>query len=436
MTDPLDRIFSAPEPLAPPQGHFDAISRRAKRRRTRQVSVVSAVFVLVVGVGTTAGAVLHQRGQDQPSVTANGGQSNSPALKDAPASSEPSVDPSDAHKQLPEGTASLPSQFKPYSVSTVATTTYVIGSSNSCDGANCAALVRSTNNRQSWLTVPAPKAPTASSTAAPTTTPDGTVREVRFATQANGWAYGGALYSTHNGGTTWHSQSVGGAVLDMAIKGGKAYALVSRCTSSCDQVVMLATDIHQDNWAPVAGVQAGSASGQLAFGQGGIAQVGNRTYTYRSQQWHSAAAPCQNTPRSVTASASSARLFALCPTGDAGAGSASYTTRYSDDNGQTWNDASANSLRLSNAQQTTFAAANSRTLMVGDSDPSIGSPSLQLSQDAGSSYSTVGPERTDGWRYVGAVTSNRLVALPATPDGKLYVSNDAGSDWQSVNLAG
>jgi hypothetical protein len=437
MTDPFDRIFSTPEPLAPPQGHFDAISRRAKRRRMRQVGVVSAVFVLVVGVGTTAGAVLHQRGQEQPPISATGTETPVPQLQDAPASDGPSDDPSDAKASLPDGTLPLPSQFKPYSVSTVVGTTYVLGSSNNaCSGAKCAALVRSTDNRQGWRTVPAPKAPTASSAAPATTTPDGTVREVRFATQMNGYAYGGALYSTHNGGTTWRSQPVGGAVLDLAIKGTTAYALVARCSASCDQVEMLSTDIYKDGWAPVAGVQAGK-SGQLSFGRGGIAQVGNRIYTYNaSKQWKSATAPCQATPRAVTASASSTRLFALCPSGDAGAGSASYTTRYSDDNGQSWTNASGDGLRLSNVQQTTFTAASSRTLVVGDSDPSIGSPSLQVSRNAGGSYSTVGPEHTGGWRYVGASSASQLVALPATPDGKLYVSNDDGSDWQNINLAG
>ncbi|WP_163511796.1 hypothetical protein [Fodinicola acaciae] len=439
MSDPLDRIFSRPEPLAPPQGHFDTISRRAKGRKMRQAGVVCAAFVLVAGVGTAGAAVLHNR--------ANSGDAT--ALATNPSSprpqtfSEKSATPraTDSGLQKPVGSAKLPTGFKPYSVTTVAATTYVLGDSTNCGGKKCTVMVRKEGPGQPWRTVPGPQAPTAAATAAPEQTEQDTVREVRFATQLHGFAYGGGLYSTHNGGASWHKQPVGGTVLDLAIKDGTAYALVGQCDSgTCSQVAMWSSATRQDDWQQVSGVPAGSGSGELSFGRGGVALVGKQVYAFRDGAWKAAAAPCDSDqPRSIAASAAASRLFAICPSGDAGAGNASYTTVYSDDSGRSWQQQKASALRLSNAPQTTFTSASSTVLLVGDADPSIGEPRLQVSRDGGDTFHTVAgglPDRTGGWRYVGAIDAQSLVALPAQADGNLFTSSDAGEDWSATDLSG
>ncbi|GAA1709044.1 sialidase family protein [Fodinicola feengrottensis] len=440
MTDPLDRIFAQPEPLAPPQGHFGAIAARAKRRKMRRAGVVSAVLVLVVGVGTAGGAVLHQRGEQPPTIAADGSQSPPPQVyKDAPDAASSNPTPANPASGIPKGALPLPTHFQPFSVSTIVATTYVMGNSTGCGRSKCTSVVRSTDNRQSWRTLPGPKAATPGQFDTAETSPVDDVREVRFATQMHGWAYGGGLYSTHDGGASWHQQSVGGTVLDLAIKNSTAYALVGQCGgTSCDTVTLMSTDIHSDGWKAVSGVKPGAGSGQLSFGQGGVAIIGSQVYVFQDARWRAAAAaPCSVRPRSVTASAGSGRIFALCPAGDSGAGSSSFTTVYSDDQGQSWHG-SGTPVRLSNAAQTTFTAASSRTVLIGDSDSSIGTPNLQVSRDAGNTFATVSslPKKTGGWRYVGATSASSLVALPATPDGSLYVSVDTASDWDSLPLSG
>lgn len=440
MSDPMERIFARPEPLAPPQGQFDTISRRAKGRKMRQAGVFCAAFVLVAGVGTAGAAVLHNRGGDGAPATTLA-TDTSPPTPQTFAGRSASAAPNDSTLAKPPGDAKLPTGFKPYSVTTVAATTYVLGDSTNCNGAKCTVMVRKEGPGQPWRTLPRLQAQTAAVTAAPEQSTPDTVRDVRFASQLHGFAYGGGLYSTHNGGASWHKQDVGGTVLDLAIKDSTAYALVGQCDNgNCSQVAMWRSGSKQDDWQQVSGVRSGSGGGQLSFGRGGIALVGELVYAYRGSVWQAAAKPCgDGQPRSVTASAGSARLFAICPSGDAGAGNASYTTVYSDDSGRSWQRQRDSALRLSNAPQTTFTSASANVLVIGDADPSIGEQRLQVSRDGGDTYRTVTgglPAKTGGWRYVGAVDSQSLVALPAVPDGNLFTSPDAGVDWSATDLAG
>jgi photosystem II stability/assembly factor-like uncharacterized protein len=439
MSDPMDRIFSRPEPLAPPQGHFDTISRRAKSRKMRQAGVACAAFVLVVGVGTAGAAVLHNRGTGgDPATLATGTNSPEPKLF-SDRSAAPA--PTDSGLSKPVGSAKLPTDFKPYSVTTVSQTTYVLGDSTNCGGQRCTVMVRKEGPGLPWRTLPQLHVTTAAATVAPEQAQQDTVREIRFSAQLHGFAYGGGLYSTHNGGASWHKQDVGGTVLDLAIKDGVAYAMVGQCSGgSCSQVAMWRSGAKQDDWQQLSSVRSGSGTGELSFGQGGVAMVGERVYAYRNHTWQAAAQPCASAkPRSVTASAGSPRLFAICPTGDAGAGNATYTTVYSDDSGRSWQRQRDAALRLSNTQQTTFTSASANVLVIGDADPSIGEPRLQVSRDGGDSYRPVNgglPSKDGGWRYVGAVDSQSLVALPATPDGNLFTSSDAGLDWSATDLDG
>ena len=61
----------------------------------------------------------------------------------------------------------------------------------------------------------------------PTTVEDGTtVRDVRFGDAQNGWLYGGAFYTTHDGGSTWSADaSLPNDVVDLAAASGHVWAV-------------------------------------------------------------------------------------------------------------------------------------------------------------------------------------------------------------------
>ncbi|HEY5050389.1 MAG TPA: hypothetical protein VII50_05775 [Acidothermaceae bacterium] len=61
----------------------------------------------------------------------------------------------------------------------------------------------------------------------PTTVEDGTtVRDVRFGDAQNGWLYGGAFYTTHDGGSTWSADTaLPNDVVDVAAASGHVWAV-------------------------------------------------------------------------------------------------------------------------------------------------------------------------------------------------------------------
>jgi hypothetical protein len=55
------------------------------------------------------------------------------------------------------------------------------------------------------------------------------VSEIRFADTLDGWAYGPALYATHDGAANWARVNVGGSVVALETAGGYVDAVVSSC---------------------------------------------------------------------------------------------------------------------------------------------------------------------------------------------------------------
>lgn len=444
MTDPFDRLRQPVEPLAPPGGTFDMLLARARRRRTaRAAAAVALATVMVAGAGGLALTV----GRPSP-----GGRLEGPAGGGAPSASVrptptagapgPSTIPSATRPEapavpLPHGP--VPAGFLPYSVTSVgAGVTYLLGDAP-CRAVPCTSVVRSTDGGRSWVGVPAPKAPLPRWQDG-RLSPRSTVRDLRFASTKNGWAYGGALYATHDAGGSWQAVDVGGAVLDLATDGTTTYAVVATCDPqgySCTSAHLRSTPASRDQWQDVPGV-AGANYGQLSLGSGqGVALLvrssGNARLFIRSgSQWRAVTPPCGTRLSAATASASSPRLLALC--GEGAAGSVYLTTYVSDDAGRSWHRQPGSPLQLASGTLLTTAAATSDLLLAASLSPDFPNP-LARSGDGGRSWTDAGaPSLQGGWRYVGASSASSLVALPGRPDGSVWTSRDGGLHWAAFRF--
>jgi hypothetical protein len=411
------------------------------RRRRRNVALLVAAIVATAAVGAGAGVYLHQRSAHGRSVAVSSGSPSPTPGASGSASPTPSRSPDPAEALgLPRG-GGVPAGFVAASATTTARgITYLLGSAP-CATPPCGALVR--YDGLHWRGVPAPAVAVALKD--PSARP-GTVRDVRFGTPRDGWAYGGALWSTHDGARNWRPVDVGGAVVDLASDGTTAYAAVSACTGSAGdcRVRLRSTPVGRDDWRDVPGVAAAGSEARLSIGDGtaAVSFVDSRVvYVRHGGAWSAADVPCPDGTPEVVGSASSPRLFAFC--GSPGAGSVDYLIRYSDD-GRTWTDVplGTDHLRIPNGPFTSFTAPSSTVLLAASGGPSLGGR-VMVSRDGGATWAAASghgglpdldSSQGGGWRYVGASSASRVVALAAVPRDGYWVSHDSGRTWQTITV--
>jgi hypothetical protein len=284
--DPVDDwLERETQPLQPPAGTFEAISRRAHNRKMGKLFVVATSAAVVVGAALAVPSVLAPRtspplanglstghttaptpsaGKSVPSVATNGATPNQTHLPGAASGSA-------AATGYPVG-GQVPANFQPTSVTFIGQNAgWAIGQGGTpgkCANANasiCTSVVLTQDGGRTWRGVTAP----------------GTnyVSGIRFFNGQDGWAYGPQLWSTHDWGNTWQPVDTGGMVVtDLETEGGRAYAVWARCsmtpqtpsitffgTQQCTGFGLETTPAGSDNWAPVTFNGTGGSSTTLTL---------------------------------------------------------------------------------------------------------------------------------------------------------------------------
>ena len=278
--DPLDSwLDQQVQPLPPPPGTFELVTRRARRRKMRKlaVTVVSAAAVVAAVViatppllslnvkptplaGSAAGS--------QSSPTASGGeQPYGTATRSSP--KPPTTPPSLAAPAY----GPVPPNFQPVSVTFVSTSSaWVIGQAgtpgtcaNKSNPYICTSIAFTNDAGGTWHGGPAPA----------TTGPSGAqgVSGIRFLDGTSGWAFGPELWATHDAGKTWSQVDTHGArVTDLETAGNRAFALWATCpggastgfAAGCTSYTLMTTTASSDNWTPVGSATTGLSSGGAA----------------------------------------------------------------------------------------------------------------------------------------------------------------------------
>ena len=298
--DPVDRWLNQQVwPMAPPDGTFEQITRRARRRKVRNaaVSVTSAAAVAVaVAISVSLGLLggLGSSGPGRVAIAASGTKtpggttSQSPmgtGTKEPSSTAKASVLPSSTGSSTgtlgPNSPGWLPGQFIPATVTWVSQSEgYVMGQAGTkgqCgahkDSDICTSIAVTHDYGKTWAGVPAPVTRAASGLTG--------VSQMRFLDGVNGWAYGPELWATHDGGLTWKQvKAPPGSnqqqVTDLETVNLRAYALWADCTdaATCRSYTLMSTPAGEDVWTPVSGVPAnlsagGNTPGSASFELGG-----------------------------------------------------------------------------------------------------------------------------------------------------------------------
>jgi photosystem II stability/assembly factor-like uncharacterized protein len=326
----------------------------------------------------------------------------------------------------------VPTGFVAWSVTFVSDRqAYVLGDAP-CHRPPCTSVVRTLDGGRSWRGVPAPRAPLPARAPTGTAQSPETVHQIRFATEQDGYAYGGGLWATHDGARTWRRVSGLDTVLDLEIDGRTAYAVVGHCAGlgRC-RSGLLASPVSADRFRPVTGLEprpAGGLDGAVSTAAGlTVFSFDHARYIHRrTGGWTRMTEPCQPLGGAVVAPASGATLTAYCAEG--AAGSVHLTIRQSTDLGQHWTTVPGAALRLPNGL-TAVTAGSATTLAASAAVPDLGG-GLAVSRDHGRTWSAVPtPANSIGWRYVGARSATALAALVDPPAPTLWTSDTAGRTW-------
>ena len=467
MSEPRDELDSwlsvQVQPLLPPPGTFERVSRQGRRRRARRaalaiggaVAFAAAAAVVIPQVAIPA----LETGRQVSAADATHGPAASPQHP-TPVASSPV--PAPTGSPGPAGTTAPP----PLSVTFVGVSTgWVMGqaiAAGPCDqptAPGCVVLQRTDTAGGAWRTVSPP----------PTHGPAGAtgVSQVRFLTPSDGWAFGPQLWATHNGGQTWTQIPTGGLrVTALETRGQRVFAVWARCTgtgadfaSHCTGFTVYSSPAGSDGWAPVSTTvtagpgPAGSAASLLLTGTTAylLAPAGNllagpltgtslqpvqqATGTPGEQATGTsgllATPPCAAGPAQsdgqpsralLAAGASPGGLDLLC-SGPAAGGQQSKTVYASADGGQTWRRAG----QAPAAGTASFLSGSpSGTLVLATS---LG---IEVSTDGGASWSAAsGAMPPGGFVYAGMTTDAQGVAVPADPSQHaVWFTYNGGGTWQ------
>ena len=332
----------------------------------------------------------------------------------------------------------VPSGFAPASVTFVsAEDGWVLGTAP-CTSDICTSIVRTTDGGRHWTGVPAPRSPYSRT--------DG-VTTLRFADRTDGFAFGAALWATHDGAQTWHRVSMPGEVDDLVAAGDTVYASVS-CTGGCHEpTTVYRSPAGVDHWEKTSfpGAPGSSRVTLVSHGQDVWAVSGKTVdgtgfwHTSGDGQWQPLPDPCtafgQLWRLQYVAPTSATDLYLLCAGGVA-AGSQPKQVLHSTDAGRHAESTGGEQVSRTGDVEGLTAAPAGRTVLVSARS---GASVVYRSPDGARHWSQVLSAGDGGLGYhdVGFTTAQQAVAVHGSPTAsthQLLISDDAGAHWNVVHF--
>jgi photosystem II stability/assembly factor-like uncharacterized protein len=398
------------------------------RLRSEALAVAAALVVALAVVAVVLGVNHASRASHPASHRTT--QHSRPAVKSRPSRSTrhtPAPAATNPATQVivgPRG-GPVPAAFVPRSFTAISELTWWLLGSAPCASPPCTSIVRTTDGGGTFVGIPAPRSALAGSPSQPGVT------DVRFADRLNGFAFGGSLYVTHDGGASWHPVELGGgSVTALAISAGEVYGIVSPQGGAPGR--LMRSPVGADSWITLR-APGGVSYGLWARGRDVLVQSASAKNvllvsrdsgaTFAQYPSPSVGLPCDfEEPAPGT-------IWAHCATG-----TMSGVWR-SVDSGRSFRQASFCNCppraNLALVNSAAFAAASASTAVVG-------SQQLYRTADGGASYAADGP-RGLIWQYLGFtdLTHGVGLALPSSSSAAaegLYYTTDAGASYHAVPI--
>jgi hypothetical protein len=433
------------DPLPPPPGTFDLIKKRARRRKYRRLAVGAGAAAVIVAAAVAVPQMVNLPVLNPPTATsAANGHTSAPVPSANGAGTRAAS--SSAKEAFPSSaSAPVPPNFRPSSVTFIGTQTgWVIGQAGTpghCATQYCTSVAQTLDAGRTWTGLPAPVTGQADGATG--------VSQIRFLNGADGWAFGPALYATHDGGHTWAQVVTGGLrVTGLETVDGRAFALFASCTGTgpafaahCTSYTLYSSPAAGDHWTPVgsatSGLSGAAASMMLTETRGYLLGPDRMLYSgpvNGGTPWQAVARiPCPvgqplaggQPTGALLAAANTANLVLACASSSAPGTQQAKQVFTSADGGLTWQNAgAAPSLGLA----TSVAATPDGTYVLATGQ---GIDVRPAGSGAWRAATLTGPMPAGGFGYVGMTTDAQGIALPADPTaGTVWFTFDGGQTWQ------
>jgi photosystem II stability/assembly factor-like uncharacterized protein len=311
----------------------------------------------------------------------------------------------------------VPAGFRPQSATFASPARgWVLGTAP-CAQPPCTSIVRTEDGGATWQGIPAPRdrlAP-ARISPGPATIPKG-LTVLRFASEREGYAAGARLWSTHDGGASWHLIAGVMSVVSLAAGGGHVLAVTPDGVWSSPTAA--------DNWRRVLSVRDGTEIVTQGDAWWELA-VGPQAISVRSAAV-TRATPCRYPGAARLAEPDANTLLVACVAG-AAAGSDKRTVWRSTNGGRTWSRVGAS--RVS-PDFVDLAVAGDVMLQANAS----GATSIEASSDGGATWRTA-LELSDGglgWDDFGLTSASQGFAVEG--GSAMWMTRDGGRRWSRVRF--
>ena len=241
-----DLLHSRRLSVDPAPDTLDRIHAGARRRQQRHRIATSALSAVAVVAVVAVGVVLHPTHHTGTSVAdgarstspsdqagLNGAATATPSSGSAQSSASVSTPPSASALGSASSASTIaaggapPSGFVPISVTAVNDKTFWVLGHAPCASQTCTGLAKTTDGGKTFTEVGAP--PSALVPDVPGNNDvfgTDTISDVRFVDSNDGWAYGGGLWETTDGGQHWSAVEIPGSVQKLEVASGRAWAIV------------------------------------------------------------------------------------------------------------------------------------------------------------------------------------------------------------------
>jgi hypothetical protein len=428
--DPIEAWLSTDvELMSPPPGAFERVHRRARQRKTMKALTAAAGAAVIIAGGVVVPQIAGGLGTNHHPVP-----SRVRVMTPEPKPTGPALAVSIPGPPLSTAPAGPPpaAGFQPTSVTFIGSHVGVaLGVAGTCAARACTAMAATHDYGRTWAEMAAPPAGPA----------DGKkgVSQVRFLDYKNGWAYGPALYATHNGGRSWRAiLTHGGRVLDLSTVGHRAFAVVGfGCTGAgalygtgCARFTLFSAADDSNEWDAVTNASgAGHAvAGALQLtGEHGYLLAGGRIYIgpVKKGAWHRV--PAASVPGCIRPGASGPQLIAPAPTANElflvcqNPATSMLTLYRSPSTGASWQQ-----------RGVVQAAGTAQSLAVTPSGSLVLATTTGIYRSAdGRSWNPVFTKPAGGFSFVGMTTDTQGVAVAASLRRDIYITMDGGRTWQA-----
>jgi photosystem II stability/assembly factor-like uncharacterized protein len=435
MTSPhddfdLDALLRRPvERLAPPDGSWEQVSRRARRRKWAKASAgVTAALIIVAGAVPAVIAVRHSS-NDQTIVIGNG---HGPQQKQQATTLKT---PGPAPSSAPAAIAPSITGFFPDSVSFISQKDgYAWGSIGK---SRLGAIAHTTDGGTKWVGLPAPKVD--NSFVTDSADSDG---QIRFGFDNTGFVYGAKYFVTSDGGETWTQFASPGYIDDLETMGTEVWALV-RPSKDASTVSLYSASVSEpalqpvtavSNIADIAGADSLALNRNTSTQEISVDVIAGSAAFFTSPDgvtWHQHTSPCPATvggghvQNALVSTLNLGTVAAACGY-NVGAGSEDKQVYLSTNNGKTWTITAANPSPSGYLQ--TFAAGTKRNMIIGTARGGA-----QVTHDGGATWQADVPPGNLQLSFVGFIDIKRIVGVvdrgDATSLGAFALSNNSGRSW-------